>query len=520
MGKKKMTFNNLIEKTDCLGEKCKRWVTPKRLSIFLTIVYVASLIPLLWIGYYNYPSADDYSIGSNCRQTWVATHSVLATVWAGIVRAAEDWLNWMGYFTSNFLMAIPPSTFGERFYALTVWIMIGMLSLSTIYLLRAVFVKVFKADKYASNCVIMLMLFITVQRMVGRVEAFYWYSGAANYILVHSFCMFFYGLLISAAYDRGKKRIFELIVASVLGFLVGGGNQMTALNGAIVLLVVISFLAVQKKWRKYRGHIVPIALFYLGFILNVASPGNWIRAEDTSGMDPVKAVFVSFYYCLDYCVNKWSGWPVLLLILVLIPLFFYMFGKTNFQFRYPLLVVLFGYCLVSAMMTPPLFAVGNIEAQRLQALTYAMYILVLTLCVGYVTGWLRKKIEVVTERNKTKEKDSQEKETFSINEIICILGCILFFTFCGMLSMIPEPHFFAFSSALTDISDGSVKAYGEALEERIEIYRSGEKDVVVEPLPAQPHLLYFSDIKKDPEYWENKGLCKFYGMDSVRVERK
>ena len=86
--------------------------------------------------------------------------------------------------------------------------------------------------------------------------------------------------------------------------------------------------------------------------------------------------------------------------------------------------------------------------------------------------------------------------------------------------MIPEPHFFAFSSALTDISDGSVKAYGEALEERIEIYRSGEKDVVVEPLPAQPHLLYFSDIKKDPEYWENKGLCKFYGMDSVRVERK
>lgn len=516
MGKKKISFNNLIEKTDCLGEKCKRWVTPKRLSVFLTIVYMASLIPLLWIGYYNYPSADDYSIGSNCRQAWVATHSVLATVWAGIVRAAEDWLDWMGYFTSNFLMAIPPSTFGERAYVLTCWIMIVMLSLSTMYLLRTVFVKVFKADKHVSNCVIMLMLFITVQRMVGRVEAFYWYSGAANYILVHSFCMFFYGLLISAVYDTGKKRIFDLTVASVLGFLTGGGNQMTALNGAIVLLVVIGFLTVQKKWKEYKGHIVPIAFFYIGFILNVAAPGNWVRAEGATGMNPIKAVFVSFYYCLDYCLSEWSGWPVLLLVLALIPLFFHMAKKTDFQFRYPVIVVLFGYCLVSAMMTPPLFAVGSMEAARLQALTYTMYILVLTLCVGYVTGWVRRKAEAASERKKQTAKDT----LFSVNEIWCILGCLLFFAFASVITVVPEPHYFSFSSAMTDLANGSAKAYGDALKERIEIYRSGDKDAVVEPLTAQPQLLYFSDIKEDPEDWENRGLCRFYGIDSVRVEKK
>lgn len=525
MRKRKISFNYLIEKTDCIGENLKKWITPKRLSVFLTIVYAASLIPLLWIGYYNYPSADDYSIGSNCRQTWVVTHSVFATVWAGIVRAAEDWLNWMGYFTSNFLMAMPPSTFGERAYVLTCWIMIIMLSLSTLYLLRAIFVKVFKTDKYVSNCVIMLMLFVTVQCMVGRVEAFYWYSGAANYILVHSFCLFFYGLLISAVYDTGKKRIYDLAVASVLGFLTGGGNQMTALNGAIVLLAVIGFLTVQKKWKEYKGHIFPIVFFYIGFILNVAAPGNWVRAEGASGMNPVKAVFVSFYYCLDYCMGEWSGWPVLLLIIVLIPLFFHMAGKTEFQFRYPLAVVLFGYCLVSAMMTPPLFAVGNMGAARLQALTYAMYILVLTLCVGYVTGWVRRKTDAVTEKkgqtSKNTEVDRVEREIcFSSNEIWCILCCLLFFAFASAITIIPEPHYFTFSSALTDLANGSAKAYGDALEKRMEIYRSGEKDVVVEPLTAKPQLLFFSDIKEDPEDWENRGLCRFYGIDSVRVERK
>lgn len=503
-----------------LGESLSRRITPKRLSLFLTIVYAVSLIPLLWIGHYNYPSADDYSIGSDCRQAWVATHSVFAVIGAGIVRAAEDWLNWMGYFTSNFLMAMPPSIFGERGYVLTIWIMLGMISLSTLYLLHTVFVKVFKADKYISNCVIMLMLFVTVQRMVGRVEAFYWYSGAANYMVVHSLCLFFYGLLLSAVYDSGKKRTFDLVMASVLGFLTGGGNQMTALNGAVVLLVAIGFITLRKKWSVYKTFAFPMGFYYLGFILNVAAPGNWVRAEGASGMNPVKAVLVSFYYCLDYCMSEWSGWPVLLLVLALIPLFWHMTKKTEFSFSCPLIVVLFGYCLVSAMMTPPLFAVGSMEAARLQALTYTMYILILTLCVGYVTGWVRKKAEAVPAlKNQIQNTKSLKMPGFSVSEIWCILGCLVFFAFASAITIVPEPHYFTFSSALTDLANGSARAYGDALRERMVIYNSGEKDVVVKPLPAQPALLYFSDIKEDPQDWENKGLCKFYGIDSVQVEK-
>ena len=130
-----------------MKEKITHWITPKRIAFFLTIVYLGSLIPVLWIGWYNYPSADDYSIGSNCRQVWVNSHNLFAVLGAGIARAAEDWVNWMGYFTSNFLMAVPPSVFGERFYVLTVWIMVFMLSFSTWYLLRNIFVKVFQKMK-------------------------------------------------------------------------------------------------------------------------------------------------------------------------------------------------------------------------------------------------------------------------------------------------------------------------------------------------------------------------------------
>ena len=491
-----------------MKEKITNWITPKRIAFFLTIVYLGSLIPVLWIGWYNYPSADDYSIGSNCRQVWVNSHNLFAVLGAGIARAAEDWVNWMGYFTSNFLMSVPPSVFGERFYVLTVWIMVSMLSLSTWYLLRNIFVKVFKADKYISHSIIMCMLFVTVQCMVGRVEAFYWYAGAANYMLIHSLSLFFFGVLIAAVYDRGKRRIADLVLASILGFLVGGGNQMTALNVTVIMLGVIGFGVALKKWKAYKSLLVPIAFSLFGFVLNVASPGNWIRAEGTNGMNPVKAVLISFYYCLDYCMDQWSGWPVAILLIILIPLFWKALGNTTFRFPCPLIVVGFGYCLVSAMMTPPLFAVGNMEAARLQALTYTMYILILTLCEGYVVGYLRQRLY---------SKGKEEGKDFSPAQAWWVTGCILFFAAASVLTVIPDPNYFVMSSATTDLANGSAQAYGNALGERMKLYESGEKNIEVDPLPTRPALLYFADIEQNSEDWKNRGICRFYGLESVTL---
>lgn len=510
---KKMSIQKMQVYIEQIGEKITKWITPKRLAIFLTVVYLLSLIPILWIGWYNYPSADDYSIGSNCRQAWLESYSLWGVFKAGIIRAIDDWKHWMGYYTSNFLMAIPPNVFGERFYVLTVWIMVSMLSFSTWYLLKNIFVKVFGTNKYISQSIIMCMLFVTVQCMVGRVEAFYWYSGAANYILIHSLSLFFYGLLISIIYAKGKKRIWKLLVASILGFLVGGGNQMTALNVTIIMLVILGFGIAKKKWKEYIVLLFPIGLELLGFVLNVAAPGNWVRAADAHGMNPIKAVMISFYYCLDYCIDDWSGWPVFLLALILLPLFWKATENTRFSFQYPIVIVLFGYCLVSAMMTPPLFAVGNIEAARLQALTFAMYILILVLCEGYLVGYVRKKWDV----HSTKEIKSNE---FSSNQVWCIMGCILFFSMATCLTVVPDQDYFTMSSAITDLTNGSAKAYGDTLKERAKIYQGTEKNVVVQPLPTNPALLYFADIEENPDDWKNKGLCRFYGLESVVVQQK
>ena len=44
-----------------MNEKLSKWVTPKSLAVFLTIVYVAGLVPLFLICWYIFTIADDYT---------------------------------------------------------------------------------------------------------------------------------------------------------------------------------------------------------------------------------------------------------------------------------------------------------------------------------------------------------------------------------------------------------------------------------------------------------------------------
>ena len=58
----------------------RKLITPKTFSIILVGIYFLSLIPLLIIGQYNAPSGDDFATSVNCRDAWLATHSVFPSL--------------------------------------------------------------------------------------------------------------------------------------------------------------------------------------------------------------------------------------------------------------------------------------------------------------------------------------------------------------------------------------------------------------------------------------------------------
>lgn len=501
-------------------EKIQKLLTPKRLAVLLTIGYGLSLIPLLWIAKYNYPSADDYTNGSRCYHVWRLEHSVSGVLREALSRTMEEWRTWRGCFTSSFLSALPPNIWGEKLYFLTAWIILLTLTIAVSFFFYELLVRGFRADKYTSHSVSMIALFLMVQCMgeKGRAEGFYWYSGSFNYVFVHSLSLFFYGFLIAGAKNTGRKRIRAIIAATILGFLTAGGNQMTMLNVAIILCMVIIFMILQKGWNKNKLLLFPIVSYYFGFFLSIVAPGNFIRAGGLQGMNPIKAIFVSFYECLDLMLSQWTTWSVMVLLACLIPLFWHMAGDVSFHFRYPLIVIFGGFCVVSAMATPPLFIMGNVEAGRIQALMFLMYILVLSLCIGYVTGWARQKYEKGREICYDNTKADNR-----YGDLTCfyLVGCLFFFLMASLITIIPEPHYYTCSSAWTDLKEGTAERYGREQEERTQMYhdKAGE-ELVVKPFSAQPSLLFFSDIENDPEDWKNLGVCRYYGLDSVAVKRK
>ncbi len=333
-----------------------RWtgqISLRKLSAVLAVIYVLGLLPVFAIARYNYASADDFGMGLAAYRAFSSTGNIFAAIGQGFYMAWYDYLHWMGYFTSTVFMSVPPNVFDERLYPIGVFLLIFVLTAGTLYFFRALFVKAWKIDKYASRCLALVTLLVTVQCMPegsARVESFFWYCSGVNYVLLYSFGLFWMGLLISAVFDQSRgKRIYDLVMACILGFAVGGGNYMTSLSCAIIaVLVIIAALRC-----RHKELLAPCLFLLFGFALSCLAPGNNNRAQSLQGFGAVKTILIALYYTLSYCVNEYTTWAVLLFFALAAVIAWKAAEKVSFRFSYPALAVIFGYGMVSANIAPP-----------------------------------------------------------------------------------------------------------------------------------------------------------------------
>ena len=94
-------------------------------AVVLIVISVITVIPLLKLGVYDHPCADDFGYSIQTYQVWQETHSVgelIKTAWSTSIRF---WHTWQGLYISAFVLALQPAIFGEAYYALTVWLTVG-----------------------------------------------------------------------------------------------------------------------------------------------------------------------------------------------------------------------------------------------------------------------------------------------------------------------------------------------------------------------------------------------------------
>ena len=144
-------------------ELLKKTFLQNKMAVLLTAIYLLSLLPIFMASVYDYPQADDWTYSWRTHLAWTDTHSLLEVGKAAADTVKDSYINWQGTFSSIALMSLQPAIWGERFYALTPFIMVGMLTAGTLLFVRELFRKAAWSEWLS---VTMLVLIETVQSMV------------------------------------------------------------------------------------------------------------------------------------------------------------------------------------------------------------------------------------------------------------------------------------------------------------------------------------------------------------------
>ena len=532
----------------------------RRLSYLLIVIYALSLIPVLVIGKYDYPSADDFSMGLGTRLVYEATGSLLAVAGKILSETVRYYRTWIGYFTSCLFTTVSPATFGEAWYALTPAVILLALHVGVAVFFYALMEKALGMNRYVRRCMTVLTLFLMVQRMPEgslRVEAFYWYSGAGNYTLTFSAGLLYLAFyVLSVCGVRSKKRSLFLVLACIMGFLAGGGNFLSALSFAVVYVLFAVYL-VNMKTRQGEnsrmgrlcviGRLLPAAFYLCGFAVSCLSPGNRIRGGEAEGYGALKSILLSLYYTLSYPLNQWMNWAVLL-ILALVGVIFWMgFAEIEFsganakaggaaasekagetvggaaapekagsgaqavqlRFTAPIPATVLAYGIVSCVVTPALYAQGNMDAGRIQSTFWLHAVLVLLLLEWYLVGGLYRRF--------SKEQNASAVSCLRNGAGGFVRAILLFFIVFSLLAVKGNPDFYTGTSAVSELLDGSAAQYGRENEARLRILKNPrEQDAVLPRYTVQPNLLYFEDVSEDPGDWINQKMSEYYGKNSIR----
>ena len=69
----------------------KKEITIKELSVIFTALYVIGIVPMLIMGLFDYPSADDFSMMLQPHQKFVQTGNIFAVIWAAVKKLEKKY---------------------------------------------------------------------------------------------------------------------------------------------------------------------------------------------------------------------------------------------------------------------------------------------------------------------------------------------------------------------------------------------------------------------------------------------
>ncbi len=489
-------------------------ISIRQMTVCAAVLLCLSLLPLLLLGRYNVMCIDDYDYGRRVHDVFQETGSFSASVQEAWRQNMDFYQEWQGTYVSCFLMGMCPMNFNYGIAWVVPILMIGMLVSSTFVLGRHMFVRWLGCDKEGAALVMLLMLFVFYQVMEAPFEGIYWYNGATHYVLIQSLWFFLLTLVSGAVWAEKKGRaVLCCGAAAVLAVVVGGGNLVTSLQAEILMAFLVFYAFWQKKDR-IAYVIIPFVTGSAGFLVNVLAPGNGKRGsmDMDEGYSAVKAIALSFYNTSVFAI-RWTPVLVVILWIALLPLLWKFAKASKRDFSHPVWVAAGAYCVISAMFTPTLYAVGMTGLSRVDNIIQVTYYLAVLMVTTYWLGW-------ISHRQRPEEGAAGAFGLF-LERAGSGMSVVCLFLLLAVWALTADKNTYTSISALRSVAKGEAQTFYQEAMERHALYTDEDiAEVEIAPYSQRPALFDFTDLSEDEGNWMNLAVAWYYHKDSVRCVRR
>lgn len=506
-----------MKKIAKLFNKVVSWISYKKMAILFILIFVISLIPIIYLAFFDYATGDDLLYGSVVRNSIRNGNTFLSTFHAIIQHIVWEYNTFQGTWASGFLWRLEPSIWGEKYYFITPFIALFSLCGGSGYFLYEILINKLKLDKATFWVICSSVLFFLIQYMPTSKAGLYWYTGMIQYVFSYGMAMFSLSWAFRFS-DTGRYRYLIGCIVT-MSYLGGGGYPevvLAALGYFFIILCDIKRDAQAKK-NRYRWMFIPFLLEMIGFAVSAMAPGNAIRGGSGFGFGFVK-VIKTLWLCaihgLGGCIKYGiSIRPLFLLILFLAIVAWEKIDvqKSQIKFSHPVMVSMVLFLFVSAVYAPEMYVGSDVKAGISGGVYnsyYYVFVMCLTFEVIYLTGW-----------QKVKNKDRHTVGKFQGEDLFAKKVRVPFLLFSILFCMIFSKHMVG---NMTDyrcikfIVSGELSDFEAQMKERIVILEdSSILDVVVPEMNDQQGPFMHMALLGDSSKYTNWATELFYNKKTV-----
>lgn len=468
-------------------------------------VLLLGMIPLGWLGRYNYPTGDDYYYGVEAHLVWQQTGSFTQAFAAACSGVADTYRDWQGTFSALLLMYLPPNIFSNTAYHLVTLVILLLLCGSIFYLLRPLICRFLPGTNGEWITISSILSFLCIQTVAFQSDSFYWYNGSMYYTGFFAVTLFFLGTLLRYLYNGKRILLLPLLLFAVF---LGGGNYVSLLP-CMLLVVTVTFLLLLQKNKKAYVCGITSAVLLLSFAVSAMAPGNQVRQDGMWKIPAWKAIAKSLLQGIRYTF-AWTGLWWLLAALLLLPVFLRILREKNGKsFSHPILFTGYAYGLFCSMSCPLFYTMNSTGPGRAVAIVYYMFLLISFAVFVYWIGFVVRKLQMRQNASEKKGVTGKLKIVRYVAMALLLLGIL----FTGLWQEVSAVK------AARVLADGEAAAYAAEYEERLLLLNDPEvTDVVLTPFTHQPAMIYTGDLPGDPEDPTSERTAQYFGKNSIYVD--